>query len=322
MAASCSVDGAWHARHDNGTLSAHELAGYWCTRNELLRTRLGDMTPHRAEWLCAYDAHERRRHRAALQFEWRTRDCGPAQLIAQLFEALRGRSILLVGDSLTLQHFVSLFCMLRRHVVVQHMWRFELSHGGAVEFAPSDYLVQRAPHGGFDRQLRLRKRDATIHLQFLGEPNPRFDRAWAARLRHDVLVLNTGGHWSPNDLAGYAAAAKAVMRHLRQYRGMVFYRTLQGVAGCGDLEDVPPGAADGWTAFPAFDAVWHSLAPRHGLRILNVSTSTRADGHCERCYRASRHVRDCLHGCLPGPVDAWAMVLGGALTAAFRQTVA
>merc|ERR1712205_294178 len=61
------------------------------------------------------------------------------------------------------------------------------------------------------------------------------------------------------------------------------------------------------------------------LRILNVSelTSLRGDGHCERCTdeansskrsgqseaASTARARDCLHFCLPGPVDTWSAML-------------
>lgn len=298
---------AWYARHDNGTLPAHVFGGYGCTRDELVRTRLGGMTPHRAEWFCDHDSLERARHRRSLGYEWRTPTSSSKELVAQLFAALHSRSVLLVGDSLTLQHFVSLFCLLHNHVIAYTTWRFQLSHGGSIEFAPSDYLVRRAPEGGFDRQLHFRQRDTTVHLKFLGKPNPRVDRAWT-RLQADVIVLNTGAHWSRAELPWYGRAARAVMNRLQRHNGKIYYRTLQGIVGCGD------GISHDWDVHPTFDAVWHGLALRYArLRILNVSVTSRTDGHCERCYRNSRHVRDCVHSCLPGPIDAWALLLGGAL---------
>ena len=60
------------------------------------------------------------------------------------------------------------------------------------------------------------------------------------------------------------------------------------------------------------------------LHVLNVSdlTSQRGDGHCELCTPElpsggvgvaikghPAHTLDCLHFCLPGPLDVWNVLL-------------
>lgn len=129
-----------------------------------------------------------------------------------------------------------------------------------------------------------------------------------------------------------------------RFEGSILYRT-NFVPGCSD--DAGPSAFDArweaardrgvethnWRMLPAFDRVWAEELrrrelvaddpeddPRRRLAILNVSvlTSLRGDGHVGRYAPADaasrmRNATDCLHFCLPGPIDAWNVLLRDAI---------
>ena len=85
------------------------------------------------------------------------------------------------------------------------------------------------------------------------------------------------------------------------------------------------------TATATADPTMATTPPPRPARVLNVSllTSLRGDGHCEDCAsssldrvrppgpadrggavtQAEAAAADCLHYCLPGPVDTWSVLL-------------
>ncbi|ORZ24279.1 GDSL/SGNH-like acyl-esterase family found in Pmr5 and Cas1p-domain-containing protein [Absidia repens] len=156
--------------------------------------------------------------------------------------------------------------------------------------------------------------------------------------RFDYIVINTGAHWhtnlrwGPNTneaelLQGFRDAMTIVFDHLKktiQPHQRVWIRSTPfGHKDCSrhtkpaTLKKMipPPTGQPGeyeWHLFPAFDAVWrdwiedwqkhHPLDYRFAFLDISDMTNLRGDAH-------SKPDRDCLHTCLPGPVDDWNRLL-------------
>lgn len=129
-------------------------------------------------------------------------------------------------------------------------------------------------------------------------------RPWAVR----VLLLNRGAHYAPDAaLAAELDDTLGLLRRLHPRRLLVLLRnTPPGHRGCGDAPpaplrerqppaDLPPDWH--WGEFARQNGLVEVVARRHGVVYVDVDAalSLRADGHID--------ANDCLHYCLPGPLD-------------------
>ncbi|KAI8086615.1 GDSL/SGNH-like acyl-esterase family found in Pmr5 and Cas1p-domain-containing protein [Halteromyces radiatus] len=156
--------------------------------------------------------------------------------------------------------------------------------------------------------------------------------------RFDYIVINTGAHWhtnvrwGPNTteeelLQGFRDAMTIVFDYLKkvvQPHQRVWIRSTPfGHKNCSRYTKPasltsplhPPTGQQGeyeWHLFPVFDAVWrewindwnqkHTFDTRFAYLDISDMTNLRGDAH-------SKPDRDCLHTCLPGPVDDWNRLL-------------
>lgn len=221
-------------------------------------------------------------------------------------------SLVLVGDSITEQHFVGVTCQLSDFVadraVVDHPTRtvVTLTTGARVEYVRDDLLL----HSGTHHMLLRPPRD--------GHAN--FHVAWAMALHAStpdtVLVLNTGAHWG--DRFSVQGVAN-VLDHLAvHFPGTVFFRSLyEGADGCGTYTQPTPAGAPStqynWAMLPLYNDVWRSAirlyrSQGHRFYYLDVATPLR-----QRPDARSQPPQDCLHMCMPGPVDLFTQALAAAL---------
>ncbi|KAG0183195.1 hypothetical protein DFQ29_009271 [Apophysomyces sp. BC1021] len=137
----------------------------------------------------------------------------------------------------------------------------------------------------------------------------------------DYIVINTGPHWHPNLKWGpnqseseLKEAFKRSMRivfdylktHVQPHQRVWIRSTPYGHANCAQFTSpqavpfVPTGQTGEyeWHMFELFDGIWKAKNDDR-FAFLDVALSNlRGDSH-------SRPGRDCLHTCLPGPVDDW-----------------
>ena len=64
-----------------------------------------------------------------------------------------------------------------------------------------------------------------------------------------------------------------------------------------------------WGWFPHQNAIARPQVERVGVIFMDVDTMSmaRVDGHLG--YLWEKHKRDCLHYCMPGPMDTWVQLL-------------
>ena len=303
-------------------------------------------------WFCSLSTSTQLRTRSekAGSYSWRPEGCKRTAPLAALQphaidKALSGGRVLtLVGDSVTDQQFLSLFCLLGSVVdrtSLNGSRAFSLVGGGRVQHLRTDFLVdsRHALTSGILNLTLLRQKDGTYHYR-----STRIDEAWAPRLRYgskssaDVLLLSTGYHWPEFGLNAlrFASLMHQVLEQLKSagFAGQILYRTLFA-PGCGDEPNnnrtsfLPPSAPHGWARYREYDQEAAALAhpyvstsgkPLWSILNVSVSTSKRVDGHCGECHArlpGGSKAHDCLHYCLMpgGPVDLWNAALIGALEA-------
>ena len=235
-------------------------------------------------------------------------------------EALRGRSLLFVGDSLSLQMFWSLL-----HLVpadrgeldrARRLYDMDFKRGG--EFR----LCDGASRAAFVRNdwLVENKWNRSCHFD---PANNLMCRSFAQLARgYNTLVLNTGLHMEMREEAAVIAAHTALLaRWLNTTRHDVIYRTsVPGHSRCQEARAplqrryVPEqGHAFHWDDVEAHDAVrrsrFEALLPGR-VRYIDAATiaNARADRHMIQ-GRWGGGSLDCLHYCLPGPPDTYNLVL-------------
>ncbi|ORZ08723.1 GDSL/SGNH-like acyl-esterase family found in Pmr5 and Cas1p-domain-containing protein [Absidia repens] len=243
--------------------------------------------------------------------------------------------LLMVGDSITQLQFESLNCLLGQDLTnVQldanltggdpKVWAGQLVHPsrvqeqGAVSLAylRSDYLVR------LDDFKIMEPFDEEGYLIGKGSNFP-----WVHALdRFSYIVINTGPHWhadlkwGPNKsdkelvqafAKGMDAVFKYLKEHVKPHQRIWVRSTPYGHAKCSQYKkpDAVPHAPSKkeneyqWDLLESFDMVWKNWIEAEKderFRFLNVSSmaNLRGDAH-------SSPDSDCLHTCLPGPVDDW-----------------
>jgi len=137
---------------------------------------------------------------------------------------------------------------------------------------------------------------------------------------NDVLVFNTGHLYFDEEKVGTMRLVfeKTAQLLRRVWPGIIVYRSLTvGQDGCAKHEkpltwDRIP--ADWWTEFHQFKAydqmVMEAFRDVPNFHVINVSmTDLRPDGHLLKNPSFPPGVADCMHWCLPGPIDLWSTLL-------------
>ncbi|KAI7858862.1 GDSL/SGNH-like acyl-esterase family found in Pmr5 and Cas1p-domain-containing protein [Circinella umbellata] len=279
------------------------------------------------------------RARHILDYQWKPKKCELVPFDANAFSAyIADHPLLFVGDSINQLEYESMACLLGEklynptgdtNITGGHdMWASQLVHEsklqvqGAVSLAylRSDYLVR------LDDFKLLDPNDDEGFVIGRGSNYP-----WKHALsRFHHIVLNTGPHWhtnkkwGPNEsdeemVVAYKKAMKIVVDYLTDnmtpLQRIWIRSTPYGHLECSKYTEpskvphVPqrkPGEFQ-WDMHVKFDEVWKDLIEETGddrIRFFNVSSmaNLRGDAH-------SRPDSDCLHTCLPGPVDDWNKLL-------------
>jgi hypothetical protein len=209
-------------------------------------------------------------------------------------------NILIVGDSLSEEFDLTLLNML------QSCGRRIHCSGSAPDFkiimARNDYLdvsgAQRGPYSKYQ--------------------NPFYEQIVLQDLAIKTIVLNRGAHFEPS--INYNASLELLFASLRRDRSdiTVFFRnTPPGHPFCAVENKLPPlvkpraenrtvnqrRAGDTnpyhWSEFIAQNKLAREITARHHVAYLDVAPATelRPDSHLS--------AQDCLHYCIPGPIDMW-----------------
>lgn len=241
------------------------------------------------------------------EYAWEPAKCTLAQWDAAAFCSLLGkRSLMFIGDSTMIQVGVA--------VINAVHWEMRGGSGGG-------------GGGGCQEQLSVGL-SSTLIGRALGVSN--FGRRWVelanmshskapgASTRPDIVVTSAGPHVTL--LKDFELLlAQVVDEHRELFPEVKLVWQTQPGAGCAPspLEEAPgkafwarqhpkPQTRYNWPLFPAFDDAArarfaHPAASRENLFLLDVSPlALRADAH-----PGSRGdvPGDCVHSCLPGPLD-------------------
>ena len=215
-----------------------------------------------------------------------------AALARPLEKVLKCHPLLLVGDSLSNQF----------HLTLMRMANYTISNERS----------RRWLNESFVRNDLVLTNNVTIVNR------ERFD-PWAPHLptrQPHIIVLNRGAHFRATNetVAGYRDALDAIRRLAPD--AMVFVRsTPGGHAECWNRRNLAPldprftprpAAIYNWSNLRRQDLVMdallasdHAYADYAFFMDVTVATGARPDSH-------KTDKKDCLHYCIPGPIDMWA----------------
>ncbi|KAI8639570.1 PC-esterase [Parasitella parasitica] len=243
--------------------------------------------------------------------------------------------ILFVGDSITQLQFESLGCLLGEHLPNRHPANSNLNGGNskihvdakapehkdtaAMAYIRSDYLLR------LDDYKMISPFESVGTQLGRGENHP-----WVHALsQFNYIIINTGPHWHPDLFWGsnqseqelldaFRKAMESVLfyldQHVKPHQKVWVRTTPYGHARCSQYKEpqenpLAPTGNTGeyeWHLFQEFDAVWKDLLrkqdDRFALFDIFGMSNMRGDAH-------SKPDRDCLHTCIPGPIDEWNRLL-------------
>eukprot|EP00899_Mesostigma_viride_P016212 jgi/Mesvir1/24592/Mv21912-RA.1 len=243
-------------------------------------------------------------------------------------EALAGRSLLLVGDSMTRIMLRSLKSLLggvttseatEKPAMKPCVEEYRVCGGLVITFVRNDVLSPVAD-GAWAKYVKSPQVKAKSYWS-VDKSCP-----WVRHLAsHQVVVLNSGAHLVGRSDKAYTQEMGAALEYLaRHYKGQVFYRTTpRGHPQCEDAPASPIPSYDRylathkgggeykkyhWDRIPGLNAIARTLMRRAHIPLLDVAhlTELRPDMH-------RPHAKDCLHYILPSVVDTWNWLLYNAM---------
>eukprot|EP00271_Cylindrocystis_brebissonii_P010237 TRINITY_DN26375_c0_g1_i1.p1 TRINITY_DN26375_c0_g1~~TRINITY_DN26375_c0_g1_i1.p1 ORF type:complete len:859 (-),score=77.82 TRINITY_DN26375_c0_g1_i1:586-3162(-) len=261
--------------------------------------------------------------RPNLLWEWQTQDCPLLPLVRNDFCKLlgSGRSILLLGDSLQLGLFRTLYSFLVMGVdlekypsaQMERIWEWEVeTHPEICEGIQMCGDILASP-------VTLRvcyNQHLTLGTVTLPEEAP-----WVLKLEEwdpTIVVMNSGAHYEPDDL--FLKHMQDALWHVRAKLpdALVIWRTSPpGHVNCThysgpitrrqDPALLPPHYH--WADFTRQNRLVQRLVEQVGGVMMDIEhlTALRPDGHVG--VKAPGAAPDCLHYCRPGPMDTWVRIL-------------
>ncbi|KAI9277247.1 GDSL/SGNH-like acyl-esterase family found in Pmr5 and Cas1p-domain-containing protein [Phascolomyces articulosus] len=282
--------------------------------------------------------HELDRNRHIVDYTWKPSECSVLSMDPHtLAQHLSEHPLLFIGDSITQLQFESLSCLLGEYLQVPK--KNEKALTGGNPHIKVNQLVYKNEQGDKALAVAFLRSDNLVRLGDYKVLEPMDDQGellskgsnypWRHLIPYfDYIVLNTGPHWrsdlkfGPNRsqeelLEGYTAAMNSVFQALKEdveSHQRVWLRTSPfGHTECSQYSDPqetivkPSPEPYEWNMFEPYNEVYSNwIAKQQGderFQLLDVSfTDYRGDAH-------SRPDKDCLHFCLPGPVDDWNRLL-------------
>ncbi|KAH7365583.1 hypothetical protein KP509_18G036000 [Ceratopteris richardii] len=280
--------------------------------------------------------------RGYLHWRWKPLDCELPRFNASYFlEMLRGKTLAFIGDSIARDHGESLLCALTQvEDAQQHEWMlrwFFPSYNFTLSILWSPFLVQYSMDKDYLAMLHLDVPDREWTNQLQEYDIAIFSTGYWHFRKSLYYVNNTllGGslHEEVNAtkidlISEFQMTMETVMRHIAtQYRGIAMIRTVSvdhfehgQWDGGGKCNRTHPYARKDVTV-PQKNAQMNKVQAEElekamtlvtrgfpKLLLLNVTDSAamRPDGHPD-VYRnqPDNSPNDCLHWCLPGPIDMW-----------------
>ncbi|KAJ8422590.1 hypothetical protein Cgig2_025060 [Carnegiea gigantea] len=287
------------------------------------------------------------------KFRWQPKDCDLEEFQGSKFlQRMRNKTLAFIGDSLGQQQFQSLMCMTVGNEAIPHVidvgkeYNLVKPHkkahpnGWAYRFLTTNTTILFYWSPCLCDLVRFRRSKIAMHL----DRPPAFLRKFLPRL--NVLVLNTGHHWSPVKFhsnhwvihvggestpsmdIGQArnftihSVVKWVDSRIQHHPSLIaFYRTISP-RHFSNGEWYNGGACDNTVPFmtkkneiqtyKSSDLVPATAVQGTRVKLLDVTalSELRDEGHVSKYgVRAKHGIQDCLHWCLPGIPDTWNEIL-------------
>lgn len=249
------------------------------------------------------NATEKVRAIEMLKWTWKPSGCAMQQFEVENFLnsylSSDSHNLLFVGDSITQEHYVSLVCMLWDHLLrvedsltyqassESFMEVHQLKTGAKIIFIRDDHLIERPEHDEYRASVPMFQSWQEVVLS----------------LHPSCIIMNTGAHGTYNNTDMEDIASNVVSFLRQHFTGKFLYReTINGHDKC-DQFDAPssyaPKSHYNWGRFDRYNAIWrrHVMNESSKWAIIPAAPiNARPDAH-------SIPPIDCLHTCLPGPMD-------------------
>ena len=274
------------------------------------------------------EEHGKGAQRPETQYVWESDGCDLHEWDEELFcKALRGRNMMIAGDSLNDHWHASLYYLLGGR---KDIYRREGTVRGKRACGTHDIC-----HKYYPKPLKI----YFLTNQLLEEERRLFRnyKWWKHIHNYPILILNSGS-WmrdpaderrevSDDEYYGHMEKALRIVKR-QNFSGTLIWRTTyQGHPNCwehtaplereiaGDeFPRVPPYLRYRWWAIPQRNNYTVAMWRAAGAHILDVRriTNLMPLGHLGRYHPKfkERNTTDCLHYCSPGPVyDTWSQLL-------------
>ncbi|KAK4275513.1 hypothetical protein QN277_018584 [Acacia crassicarpa] len=282
-----------------------------------------------------------------LKYSWHPSACKLPRFNGEAFlERMRGKSIMFVGDSLSVNQWQSLTCML--HKSVSHSQYTNLRNGLLSTFTFPEYdvkvmmsrnvfLVDLVDEESVGRVLKL---DSIEAGQFWKQFNVLIFDSWhwwlhaGRRQPWDYIQEGNQTVRDMDRLVAYEKAlrtwAKWVDNNVDPSKTTVFFQAVspdhmhgkdwgeEGSNTCEGQERPVKGKSYGGGPHPAelvVEKVLREMSNPNLVYLLNITTLSqlRKDGHPSVYGYGGHRGIDCTHWCLPGVPDTWNQLLYAAL---------
>eukprot|EP00271_Cylindrocystis_brebissonii_P016579 TRINITY_DN4043_c0_g1_i7.p1 TRINITY_DN4043_c0_g1~~TRINITY_DN4043_c0_g1_i7.p1 ORF type:complete len:1044 (-),score=125.09 TRINITY_DN4043_c0_g1_i7:64-3195(-) len=289
-----------------------------CDKDHL---KTGGLVGEKADEVAVAGSPEEWKVREEVKWEWVADGACPIERFSRedLCRVLGpGRNIFIIGDSINMSFFHSLYNMLVMGVdLVKYPIRFlDVFKEWNIDVHESCHAFTNACADLFTEVVSVR-RCGNDFLTLNMVPKLR-EAPWASKLKEwnpSIVYLNMGTHPVPDDvLLSYSKAALAFIRTTLPSAFIMWPALHPGHSNCQNFSGPIPTHQEfetlpySWGTFPHQNELMRPMVAQAGAVWLDIEAMTllRPDGHVASHWNTPSP--DCLHYCRPGPTDFWVVL--------------